>query len=130
LDFIKTYTIMHQKQSSQYVIGFSYEISAGRQYRQCFLSGKILSAGQRQQRKSDVMTSFGLAACSAVYYQVPDCRFLIDKHTNLLPFRGKSANTCMPKVHARNQNAASGLVSWKIWEEQSSIFQLHEFLRH
>jgi hypothetical protein len=31
----------------------------------------ILSAVQRQQRKSDVMTYFGLAACSAVYYQVP-----------------------------------------------------------
>jgi hypothetical protein len=42
LDFIKTYTIMHQKQSSQYVIGFSYEKSAGRRYRQCFLFGKIL----------------------------------------------------------------------------------------
>jgi hypothetical protein len=29
------------------------------------------------QRKSDVMTYFGLTACSAVYYQVPHCRFLI-----------------------------------------------------
>jgi hypothetical protein len=28
----------------------------------------IFSAVQRQLRKSDVMTSFGLAACSAVYY--------------------------------------------------------------
>jgi hypothetical protein len=28
----------------------------------------IFFAVQRQQRKSDVMTSFGLAACSAVYY--------------------------------------------------------------
>jgi hypothetical protein len=37
----------------------------------------IFSAVQRQQRKSDVMTSFGLAATSAVYYQVPQCRFLI-----------------------------------------------------
>jgi hypothetical protein len=37
----------------------------------------IYSAVQRQQRKSDVMTSFGLIACSAVYYQVPNCRFLI-----------------------------------------------------
>jgi hypothetical protein len=27
----------------------------------------IFSAVQRQQRKSDVMTSFGLTACSAVY---------------------------------------------------------------
>jgi hypothetical protein len=26
---------------------------------------------QRQQRKSNVMTSFGLTACSAAYYQVP-----------------------------------------------------------
>jgi hypothetical protein len=33
---------------------------------------------QRQQRKSDVMTNFGLTACSAVYYQVPHCRFLIN----------------------------------------------------
>jgi hypothetical protein len=32
---------------------------------------------QRQQRKSDAMTSFGVTACSAVYYQVPHCRFLI-----------------------------------------------------
>jgi hypothetical protein len=28
----------------------------------------IFSAVKRQQRKSDVMTSFGLAACSAVNY--------------------------------------------------------------
>jgi hypothetical protein len=28
----------------------------------------IFFAVQRQQRKSDVKTSFGLAACSAVYY--------------------------------------------------------------
>jgi hypothetical protein len=33
----------------------------------------IFSAVQRQQRKSDVMTYFGLTACSAVYYQVPHC---------------------------------------------------------
>jgi hypothetical protein len=37
----------------------------------------IFSAVQRKQRKSDVMTYFGLTACSAVYYQVPHCRFLI-----------------------------------------------------
>jgi hypothetical protein len=37
----------------------------------------IFFAVQRQQRKSDVMTSFGLTACSAVYYQVHHCRFLI-----------------------------------------------------
>jgi hypothetical protein len=43
----------------------------------------IYSAVQRQQRKSDVMTSFGLAACSAVYYQVPHCRFLINKSPTL-----------------------------------------------
>jgi hypothetical protein len=42
LDFIKTYTTMHQKQNSQYVIGFSYEKSARHRYRQCFLLGKIL----------------------------------------------------------------------------------------
>jgi hypothetical protein len=28
----------------------------------------IFSTVQRRQRKSDVMTSFGLTACSAVYY--------------------------------------------------------------
>jgi hypothetical protein len=33
---------------------------------------------QRQQKKSDVMASFGPTACCAVYYQVPHCRFLID----------------------------------------------------
>jgi hypothetical protein len=38
----------------------------------------IFSVVQRQQRKSDVMTSFGHTACSAVYYQVPRCRFLIE----------------------------------------------------
>jgi hypothetical protein len=37
----------------------------------------IFSVVQRQQRKSDVMTSFGLTACSTVYYQVPHCTFLI-----------------------------------------------------
>jgi hypothetical protein len=42
-DFAKTYTIMHQKQpGSQDLIGFSYEKSAGRRNRQCFLFGKIL----------------------------------------------------------------------------------------
>jgi hypothetical protein len=38
----------------------------------------IFSAMQRQQKQSDVMTSFGLTACSVVYYQVPHCRFLIE----------------------------------------------------
>jgi hypothetical protein len=33
---------MHQKQSSQYLIDFSYEKSAGHRYRQCFLFGKIM----------------------------------------------------------------------------------------
>jgi hypothetical protein len=33
----------------------------------------IFSAVQRQRGKSDVMTSFGLTACNAVYYQVPHC---------------------------------------------------------
>jgi hypothetical protein len=37
----------------------------------------IFSAVQRQLRKSDVMTSFGLTACSAIYYQVPPCMFPI-----------------------------------------------------
>jgi hypothetical protein len=67
---------MHQTQSYRYLIGFSYEKAAGRRYRQCFLLDKscrkmytIFSAVLRQQRKSDVITSFGLTACSAVYYQ-------------------------------------------------------------
>jgi hypothetical protein len=58
-------TIMHQMQSSQSV--FSFEKSGGRRYRQCFLLDKscwkmytIFSAVLRQQRKSDVMMSFGL----------------------------------------------------------------------
>jgi hypothetical protein len=68
---------MHQKQSSQDFIGYAYEKSSGRRYRHVFFLKKscrkmytIFSAvqRQRQQRKSDVMTSFGLAACSAVYY--------------------------------------------------------------
>jgi hypothetical protein len=67
---------MHQKQSSQDLIGFSHEKSAGHRYRQCFLLGKIpcakmytiFSTVQRQQRKGDVMTYFGLTTCSAVYY--------------------------------------------------------------
>jgi hypothetical protein len=45
----------------------------------CRKMNTIFSAVQRQQRKSDVITSFGLTACSAVYYQVPHCRFLIDR---------------------------------------------------
>jgi hypothetical protein len=31
---------MHQTQSSRYLIGFSYENSAGRRYRHCFLLNK------------------------------------------------------------------------------------------
>jgi hypothetical protein len=63
---------MHQ--SSRYLIGFSYEKSAGHRYRQCFLLDKpcrktIFSAVLRQQRKSDVMTSFGHSAHSAAYYK-------------------------------------------------------------
>jgi hypothetical protein len=56
---------MHQMQSSRYLIAFSYEKSAGRRYRQCFLLDKpckknytIFSAVLRQQRKSDIMTYF------------------------------------------------------------------------
>jgi hypothetical protein len=33
---------MHQKQSSQDLIGFSHEKSVGHRYRQCFLFGKIM----------------------------------------------------------------------------------------
>jgi hypothetical protein len=40
---------------------------------------------QRQQRKSDIMTSFSLTACSAVYYQVPHCGFLISVQKRGLP---------------------------------------------
>jgi hypothetical protein len=89
---------MQQKQSSQYVIGFSFEKSAEHRYRQCFLFGKmytIFSAVQRQQRKSDVMSSFGLTACSAVYYQVPHCSITLLKsflHRRLLADR--------PRLHS------------------------------
>jgi hypothetical protein len=34
----------------------------------------FLSAVLHQQRKSDVMTYFGLTACSAVYYQVTESK--------------------------------------------------------
>jgi hypothetical protein len=67
---------MHQMQSSRYLISFSYEKSAGRRYRQCFPLDKscrkmytIFSAVLRQQGKSDVITSFGHTARSAIYYQ-------------------------------------------------------------
>jgi hypothetical protein len=43
----------------------------------------IFSAVQRQQRKSNAMTSFGLTACSDVYYQVSHCRFLIAFSANI-----------------------------------------------
>jgi hypothetical protein len=35
--------------------------------------------GATSTEESDVMTSFGLTVCSAVYYQVSHCRFLISK---------------------------------------------------
>jgi hypothetical protein len=63
------------QQTQTYIIGFSYEKSTGCRYRQCFLFDKscrkmytIFSAVLRQQRKSDVMTSFGQSARSTVYY--------------------------------------------------------------
>jgi hypothetical protein len=75
LDFIKTYTIMHQKQSSQYVIGFSYENLQDADTDNVFFLEKscrkmytIFSAVQRQQRKSDVMTAFGLTACQLRHF--------------------------------------------------------------
>jgi hypothetical protein len=37
---------------------------------------------QRQQRKSDVMMSFGLTTCSAVYYQVPHSALMLAFYTN------------------------------------------------
>jgi hypothetical protein len=65
---------MHQPQRYRYLIGFSYEKSAGRRYRQWVLLYKcrrklytIFSAMLCQQRKSDVMTSFGHSARSAIY---------------------------------------------------------------
>jgi hypothetical protein len=57
----------------------------------------IFSAVQRQHRKSDVVTSFGRTAGSAVYYQVPHCRFLI----NLSP-RNVSINPANPKYKNNN----------------------------
>jgi hypothetical protein len=65
---------MHQTQSFRYLIGFSNEKSAGRRYKQCFLLDKscrnqhtTFSAVLRQQRKSDVMTSFGHSARSTIH---------------------------------------------------------------
>jgi hypothetical protein len=58
---------MHQKQSSLDLQDtgidkvFFLEKSCRKMY-------TVFSAVQRQQRKSDVKTYFGLAACSAVYY--------------------------------------------------------------
>jgi hypothetical protein len=37
----------------------------------------IFSAVQRQQRKSDVMTTFGLTVCSAVYYHAGSSLYCI-----------------------------------------------------
>jgi hypothetical protein len=72
---------MNQTQSCRYLIDFSIEKSAGRRYRQRFLLDKscrkmctIFSAVLRQQRTSDVMTTCGLSARSAVYYEAgPHC---------------------------------------------------------
>jgi hypothetical protein len=76
--------------------GFSYEKSAGRRYRQCFLSEKscrkmykIFSAVLRQQRKSDVMTSFGHSAHSAIYYKA-DSPLHVCCHIFLCPNNDKN----------------------------------------
>jgi hypothetical protein len=46
----------------------------------------IISAVLGQQRKSDVMTSFGHSACSAVYLhkQVPHCQMLVEMKMDLV----------------------------------------------
>jgi hypothetical protein len=67
---------MHQKQSSQDIIGYMRMKNlqdAGKDNvfflkKSCRKMYTIFSAVQRQRRISDVMTSFGLAAYSAVYY--------------------------------------------------------------
>jgi hypothetical protein len=78
---------------------FSYEKSAGRRYRQCCILYEscrkmytIFSAVLRQQRKSDVMTSFGHSARSAVYYQagspylnLPNSLCFTHRYWNVLP---------------------------------------------
>jgi hypothetical protein len=46
------------------------------------------------------VTSFGLTACSAIYYQVPHCRFLI-KHAFLWPLHAVSVNpSWAPRVNS------------------------------
>jgi hypothetical protein len=85
---------MYQTQSTRDLIGFLYEKSAGRRYRQCFLLDKscgkmytISSAVLRQQRKSDVMTYFGHSDHSAVCYQAGssfDTKPINGKKTKLL----------------------------------------------
>jgi hypothetical protein len=64
---------MHQIQSSRDLINFSHEKSAGHQYGQCFLLDRscrkmytIFSAVLYCNRRK--VTSFGLSARSAVYY--------------------------------------------------------------
>jgi hypothetical protein len=61
--------MVHQTQSSRYIIDFSYEESEGRRHRKCIRLDKscknmytIFSAVLRQQRKSDVVASFGHSA--------------------------------------------------------------------
>jgi ceramide synthetase len=44
----------------------------------------MFSAVQRQQRKNDVMTSFGLTACSAIYYHAGS-----SFHHKFYPFQKK-----------------------------------------
>jgi hypothetical protein len=78
-------------QSSRYLIGFSYEKYAGRRDRHCFLWDNscrkmytIFSAMLRQQRKSDVMTSFSLTTRSAVYYKADSSIVLTSSKTGHL----------------------------------------------
>jgi hypothetical protein len=77
----------------------------------------IFSAVQRQQRKSDVMTYFGLAACSAVYYHV----FLIEcKDSWYLGFVAYS-------LRLSQQSENVGVNDW-INNECRAIFCVHNLM--
>jgi hypothetical protein len=78
--------------SSRYLIGFSYEKSEGRRYRQCFHLDKssrkmytVYFVVLRQPRKSDVMMSFGhYSVRSAVYYKARSPLSIITHFRTLL----------------------------------------------
>jgi hypothetical protein len=86
---------MYQTKGSRYLIV--------RRYRQCFILDKscgkmypIFSAVLRQQRKSDVMVYFGLAARSTVYYEA-----------------GSPLSDCLASIRQRERNHSLMFVSFR-----------------